>query len=213
MSNHVEFGLKEFNEFMANELKPAVYEFNGACGKDPNAVEDKDEAVEMILNECKRVIEECDETVKAFREKDTKERLDGVVDVYWTTAQLDNVVGVLCGKFPNLIQYMKDNYDFDEVLQLQYALKYAPLAIAVGQSTILSGHRICLAAKRIIINNKLKYTTDLELAKTWAEKMPEGCMIESNVYNGTEFHCIKRLSDDYIVKPFDFKPVNLEDIV
>lgn len=213
MSKHVEFGVNEFNQFIENELKPAVYEFNGACGKDPHNVEDQHEAAEMIINECKRVIEECDETVKAFHDKDVKERLDGVVDVYWTTSQLYNVVGVLREKFPDIIHFMKENYDFDEVLLLQYAMAYSLLAITVGQGTIISGHRIALAAKRIIINNKLKYTDNLELAKTWAEKMPEGCIMESNMYNGKEFHCIKRVSDDYIVKPFDFKPVNLEDIV
>lgn len=213
MSKHEDFGIEEFNTFLKEELFPAVFEFNGACGKDPENVEDIDVAVSMVLNECKRVIEECDETVKAYNERDTKERLDGVVDVYWTSTQLQRLLEVFMRKFPNLIAHMKQTYEFDEVLQLNHALGYYQLAITLGQGTIISGHRIALAARRIIANNKQKYTTDLETALDWEKFRPAGVVLMKYEYNGTEFYCLKRTSDDYVVKPYTFKDVKLEDLV
>lgn len=214
MSQYVEFGVEQFNEFLNKELRPAVYEFNGACGKDPYAVEDIDEAAVMVINECKRVIEECDETIAAFKAKDLKERLDGVVDVYWTFSQLDNLMVVFNEKFGGeLIQHMKANYEYDEVLLLTYAVKLAPLAIQLGQGTIISGHRISIAARRIIENNKQKYTTDLDTALDWEKHRPEGVVLRKYEYLGQEYYCLKRISDDYIVKPYTFKDVKLEDLV
>ncbi|QQV88779.1 hypothetical protein Liucustia_79 [Acinetobacter phage Liucustia] len=213
MSKHVEFGIEEFNKFLEQELYPAVFEFNGACGKDPEKVEDIDDAAEMILNECKRVIEECDETIAAYKARDTKERLDGVVDVYWTSAQLQRLLDVLMVKFPNIIAHMKENYEFDEVLQLNHALGLFPIAITLGQGTILSGHRIALAARRIIANNKQKYTSNIEEALDWEKHRPAGVVLRKYEYNGQEFYCLKRTSDDYVVKPHTFEDVKLGDLV
>jgi len=213
MSKHVEFGIEQFKEFLVNTLKPSVLEFNGACGKNPEAVIEEYDAAEMILNECKRVIEECDETIAAYNARDLKERLDGVVDVYWTSTQLQHLLDVFMKKFPDIILFMKNNFEFDEVLQLNYALNLFPMAITLGQGTYLSGHRISIAARRIIENNKQKYTTDLDVALDWEKHRPEGVVLRKYEYNGQEYYCLKRVADDYIVKPYTFKEVKLEDLV
>ena len=83
---------KEFNEFLNGVFKEAVLEFNGACGKSVSKVKDGHQAVDMVINECKRVVEECHETIKAYHDKDRKERLDGVVDVFWTNTQLSHIL-------------------------------------------------------------------------------------------------------------------------
>ncbi|QIW91584.1 hypothetical protein vBAbaMD22_71 [Acinetobacter phage vB_AbaM_D22] len=213
MTKNAVFGLEEFNKFLEEELKPAVLEFNGACGKDPSKVDDIYDASEMILNECKRVIEECEETVAAYKARDAKERLDGVVDVYWTSIQLQHLLDTFMVKFPDIIQFMKENFEYDEVLQLSYALGFFQLAITLGQGTIISGHRIALAGRRIVANNKQKYTTNLDEALDWEKQRPAGVILRNYTFNGQEFYCLKRVEDDYIVKPYTFKDVKLGDLV
>lgn len=208
-----EFGVKEFNEFLSGTLKPAVLEFNGACGKSPESVENVEDAVVFIVNESKRVYEECDETIKAFKENDRVERLDGVVDVYWTSIQLNNLLNVFIDKFgAEEFNAAMAELPYDSILWFKLASSLAPTAITVGQGNIISGHLIANAAIVIIENNKQKYTESREVADDWATKMPEGCYIQTNTYNGKVYHCIKRQFDDYIVKPYTYKAVDLKSL-
>lgn len=206
--------LKEFNEFLEKELKPAVLEFNGACGKAPELIDDIDIAVDMILNECKRVVEECNESIAAYTNKDRVERLDGIVDSYWTNTQLSNLFAVFGNKFGTDELYEAINHrDYDDVLLITYATELFPLAVSLAQGTIISGAAIIHAARLIIKNNKQKYTEDCDKAATWGENLADpDHSLEAYEYGGKLFYCIKRVTDDYIVKPFDFKNVKLGGI-
>ena len=86
------------------------------------------------------------------------------------------------------------------------------MAIQLGTGTIITGKAIVASAIRIMKNNEQKYTTDLDKALDWAERLEEGQSMMGYIFNGVKYFCLKRDSDDYIVKPYDFKAVNLEDI-
>ena len=204
--------VKEFNRFLENEFKTAVVTFNGACGKSPELVNDVEVAVDMIFNECKRVIEECNETITAYGERDRKERLDGIVDVYWTNAQLTNLFEVFSKKFGDELSKEIQHRAYDDQLQIVHARDLVPLAIQLGTGTIITGKAIVVSALRIMKNNEQKYTTDMDKALDWAERLEKGQSMMGYVFNGVKYFCLKRDSDDYIVKPYDFKSVNLEDI-
>lgn len=204
--------VKEFNRFMSEEFKTAVVTFNGACGKSPELVDDVSIAVDMIFNECKRVIEECDETIQAYKETNRKERLDGIVDIYWTNTQLTNLFEVFAEKFGTELSKEIAHRAYDDQLQIVHARDLVPLAIQLGTGTIITGKAIVASAIRIMKNNEQKYTTDLDKALDWAERLEEGQSMMGYIFKGVKYFCLKRDSDDYIVKPYDFKAVNLEDI-
>ena len=204
--------VEEFNRFMNNEFKDAVLEFNGACGKSPHTVKTVEKAVDMILNECKRVIEEADETIKAYKENNRAERLDGIVDVYWTQTQLANLFAVLSEKFGSELSTEISHRAYDDQLKIVYARDIVPLAITLGTGTIISGKAIVASAIRIMKNNQQKYTTDIDVALDWAERLEKGQSMMGYIHNGKKFYCLKRDEDDYVVKPYNFKSVNLEDI-
>lgn len=207
------FGVEEFNKFINETLKPAVLEFNGACGKSPESVKSVKQAATFIVNESKRVVEECEETIKAFKENNHTERLDGVVDVYWTSIQLQNLLLVFREKFGvEEFNIAMSELPYDDVLWFHLASQQASLAIYVGQGNLFSGHLIANASIVIIENNKQKYTTDKEVAADWEKQMPEGCYIQTNVYKDVTYYCIKRKSDDYIVKPYTYKAVDLKNL-
>lgn len=204
--------VEDFNEFMMGDFKEVVLEFNGACGKSPELVDDVEIAVDMILNECKRVIEECNESIAAYHERNRAERLDGIVDVYWTNTQLTNLFTVFHNKFGTELAEELKHRAYDDQLLLVEAKALTPLAIQLAQGTIISGKAIVCAATVIMENNKQKYTDESVIAKDWEANMPEGCSIHKNVYKGRTYYCIKRDSDDYIVKPYTYCAVNLEDL-
>lgn len=205
---------EDFNEFLLGHFRDAVLEFNGACGKGVNAPENVQQASIAIINECKRVIEECNETIKAYTERDRKERLDGIVDVYWTQTQLTALFKGFADRFgAGELAKALDELDHDERLLMEYARSIVPMALTLGIGNIISGKSIIISALRVIENNRKKYTTCPDTAKDWEEKIPEECkgkhVIKSYEHEGTTYYCIKRLSDDYIVKPYNFKPVEL----
>lgn len=203
---------KDFESFIENELKQAVVTFNGACGKAPDNVSDVEVAVDMILNECKRVIEECEETIQAYKDNNRKERLDGIVDVYWTNTQLKNLFEVFSEKFGSELMEAIKHRAYDETLLIVLARDLVPLALKLGMGTIISGKAIIVSATRIMQNNAQKYTTDVDVALDWAEHLTEGQSMMGYVFQGQKYYCLKRDSDDYVVKPYDFVPVSLEDL-
>lgn len=202
----------EFNRFIGNEFKNSVLTFNGACGKAPELVGDVEVAVDMILNECKRVIEECEETIKAYKDNDRAERLDGIVDVLWTNTQLLNLFDVFGEKFGKELYEEIRHRAYDDQLLIEHSRVLVPLAITLGQGTIISAKAILVSASRIMANNAQKYTTDVDKALDWAERLEEGQSMMGYIYKGVKYFCLKRVSDDYIVKPYDFKSVSLEGI-
>lgn len=204
---------KEFFEFINGVFAASVAEFNGACGKNPHTVTDVDDAVDMVLNECDRVIEESEEAIAAYRQRNRKERLDGIVDVYWTVTQLDNLMNVFTEKFGAEFSETLKLRDFDDVLKVAYASSQSKLGIQLAQGTIISGEAIIHAALRVMENNKMKYTDDKDVAEDWRANMDKKHVglhfLKSYEYQGKTYYCIKRKSDDYIVKPYNFKSVDL----
>lgn len=207
----------EFNNFLNGYFRESVLEFNGACGKSLESVENLDDAITAILNESKRVIEESNETIQAYLQRDRTERLDGIVDVYWTQTQLTHLFVGSAEKFGRAeFGNALSKLDYDEQQMLKYARGIAPLALELGIGKIISGKAIVVSAMRIIKNNRMKYTTDKAVAEDWGNHIAEEYQgkhaIKSYMYNGVEYFCIKRLEDDYIVKPYNFKPVALGDL-
>lgn len=208
----MDYTLEDLNKFLTGPFRDAVLEFNGACGKSPYTVENVEKAVDMLLNECRRVIEEGEEGKTAYLEQNRTERLDAVVDIYWTQTQLLNVMAVCKSRFPDFMEELKSRA-YDDVLLIEYATQIASLGIQLAQGTIISGHAIEVAAKRIMKNNSMKYTDDPAKAQEWAKHLEDGQELKSYVYNGKTLYCVKRMYDDYIVKPYGFVPVKLGDIV
>lgn len=203
---------EDFNKYLSTRFRDAVIEFNAACGKNPLHIKDGDVAVDMVLNECKRVIEESDETIKGYLESYRKERLDGIVDTYWTATQLEFLLSTF---YLNIKEEFLDalrHREYDKQLMITYAHKNSELAVVLGQGTIISAKAIMIAAERVIINNKMKYTDDVNKAQEWAKHLEDGQELKSYEFNGKTFYCIKRIFDDYIVKPYGFKPVDLGGI-
>ncbi len=72
------------------------------------------------------------------------------------------------------------------------------------------------AAKRVCENNMSKIFTNHACAEdTVAHYAAQGvdCYISSTTVDGVEYYAVRRLSDNKIMKPKDYKPVDLSDLV
>lgn len=206
--------LAELDEFLSGQFALAVFEFNGACGKSPESAKNINEAVDMLLNESRRVIEESQESINAFLVDDRKERLDGVIDVYWTNTQLSRLFEVFAINFgeKELAKALSAcGVDSVNLIRLAGAMAQTAISTAVGDK--ITGNAIVAGGLRVIKNNAQKYTKSKEVADDWEKHIDKGTQaIKSYEFNGETLYCIKRLSDDYIVKPYNFKAVKLEDL-
>lgn len=70
------------------------------------------------------------------------------------------------------------------------------------------GYDVDGAFEEVCINNSLKYTTNFKLAsewkREWYDKEPNlATMINVTTVEGIRYYCIKRISDDKVLKPLD----------
>lgn len=72
------------------------------------------------------------------------------------------------------------------------------------------------AAKRVCENNMSKIFTnhaDAEDTINYYKSQGVDCYISSSVVNDAEYYAVRRMSDNKIMKPMDFKAVDLSDLV
>lgn len=209
---------KEFNEFLVGIFRESVIEFNSACGKNPLLVKNPKAAADMVLNECKRICEESQEAIQAFYNKDRKERIDGIVDIHWCLTQFRYLFHVFHANFTvskgdeNYNTFLKElsELSYDDRMIIEHVNNISREALVVATGNIISGETIIRAALKVIENNKQKYTDDFDVASDWlANNKVEGVELRGYVYNDKKYYCLKRISDDYIVKPYTFKAVEL----
>jgi hypothetical protein len=148
-----------------------VNQFNIRCGNTIDRNLEISEALKIIKNQAERVLEEAQETIDACEAGDLREVLDGGGDVFVTAIGLTKMIQDAVG-------------DVDSAL-------------------IDIGH-----------NNNLKYTHDLDQAKEWLEfynteydpnLISESYYIkethEDTENTGMVWYCIRRSSDNKIMKP------------
>lgn len=77
-----------------------------------------------------------------------------------------------------------------------------------------AGFKTNKAMMAVCNNNLEKYTTDWGVAVNTAEKYGEGyAHVDSVLYNGVDYFCVKRSEGDKILKVNGFVPVKLEEFV
>lgn len=210
------FTEEDFDLYLTEKFSQGVILFNRACGKSMDICETPFDGLQMIVNESKRVLEENFEALKAYMENNTRERLDGFVDSLWTMTQLSYLYVAFEEKFGALDQKTMKQFSYDgELINLQIVTKLHPVACLAARSDLFNAKRVYLACELILANNTSKYTTDKAVADDWVANLEQVygddlIRLHENVVDGVTYYCLKRDSDDYICKPYNFKPVILE---
>lgn len=85
---------EDLQVYLEVDFKQSVIDFNNNCGKGVTDQHNCTQVLQLVINQNKVVIEECLESLTAFQERNTTERLDGLIDVYVTKTMLDEFMGL-----------------------------------------------------------------------------------------------------------------------
>lgn len=210
------FTEEQLDEYLTKEFAAGVVFFNRACGKSMDLCDDQVSGLEMIVNESIRVLEENTECLTAYLEKNLKERLDGYVDSLWTMSQLNGLHKAFEEKFGAPSQEALSQFEYDgELLTIQLVGQLHATACLAARSDQFTAKRVKLACELILANNNKKFTSDKAVADDWVANLVQAygddlIRLHENVVDGVTYYCLKRDSDDYICKPYNFVPVRLE---
>ena len=202
---------EDLQVYLEGDFKQSVIDFNNNCGKGVTDQHSCTQVLQLVINQNKVVIEECLESLTAFQERNTTERLDGLIDVYVTKTMLDEFMNALDKFSDEEITEASLNFNEDDLLTLQIVPQLLnPALIAAQGINLFTSKRFYIAAELIIENNRQKYTEDFEKMLTWKENMKEGCQIKTTTIDGKDWYCIILTETGKITKPFDFEPVVLD---
>ena len=202
---------EDLQKYLEGDFKQAVVDFNNRCGKGVSDDHTCTQVMQLVINQNKVVIEECLESLTAFQQRNTTERLDGLIDVYVTKTMLDEFMIALDKFSDEEVTEASLNFSEDDLLTIQIVPQLLnPAIIAASGVNLFNPKRFFIAAELIIENNAQKYTKDYDKMLTWKENLKEGTVIKTTTIDGVDYYSIRRLSDGKICKSFDFKEVKLE---
>lgn len=205
-----ESGLTSYQEYLDGEFRESARDFIYKCGLLTKTMylDDPVKFVNKVNTQLNQVKEELAEILTAI-DLNPKEHVDGHVDAMF--------VGL---NFIEMNQYLamieedilSEHLHIDK-LQLvgniyEHIISY-PLPKEVSDESMV------IAAKRIVENNKLKYTSDRELAYSW--RLPtgsrkEGIKVQEVVVDGISYYSLVD-KNGKIRKHRDFVAVELSDLV
>ena len=202
---------EDLEKYLNGDFKQAVIDFNNRLGKGVTPEHTCNQVLQLVIDQNKVVIEECLESLTAFQQRNTVERLDGLIDVYVTKTMLDEFMTALDNFSDEEITEASLNFDEDDLLTLQITPQLLNPAIVAAQGiNLFNPKRFYINAELILENNNMKYTTCFEKMLTWKANLAEGTQIKTTEVDGIEYYSIVRLSDGKGMKPFDFEPVVLD---
>ena len=205
------FTNEDLQKYLEGDFKQAVIDFNNRCGKGVTDRHTCSQVLQLVIDQNKVVIEECLESLTAFQERNTVERLDGLIDVYVTKTMLDEFMTALDNFSDEEITEASLNFSEDDLLTLQIVPQLLNPAIIAAQGVnIFNPKRFYINAELILENNRMKYTDCFEKMLTWKANLEDGCQIKTTTIDGTDWHCIIFTETGKIKKPFDFTPVVLD---
>ena len=202
---------EDLQVYLEGNFKQSVIDFNNNCGKGVTDQHSCTQVLQLVINQNKVVIEECLESLTAFQERNTTERLDGLIDVYVTKTMLDEFMNALDKFSDEEITEASLNFNEDDLLTLQIVPQLLnPAIVAASGINLFNPKRFYINAELILENNSMKYTDDYDKMLTWKENMKEGCQIKTTTIDGKDWYCIILTETGKIQKPFDFEPVVLD---
>lgn len=201
--------LNGYQEFLQGDFKQSALDFIYKCGllTDTLYLDDPDKFISKVDTQMNQVKEELAEVLTAI-DLNVAEHIDGHVDSMFT---LFNFLEM--NKYLQLMNPEKLQESFPiEKLQLignitDYIIQY-PLPKSVTDEQMIT------ACKRIVENNKLKYTTDEAVARAW--RLPvgarrEGIKLQAVEYEGVVYYSLVD-KNGKIRKHRDFVAVDLSDL-
>lgn len=201
--------LNGYQEFLQGDFKQSALDFIYKCGllTDTLYLDDPDKFISKVDTQMNQVKEELAEVLTAI-DLNVAEHIDGHVDSMFT---LFNFLEM--NKYLQLMNPEKLQESFPiEKLQLignitDYIIQY-PLPKSVTDEQMIT------ACKRIVENNKLKYTTDEAVARAW--RLPvgarrEGIKLQTVEYEGVVYYSLVD-KNGKIRKHRDFVAVDLSDL-
>lgn len=202
---------EDLQAYLEGDFKQSVIDFNNRCGKGVSYQHTCTQVLQLVINQNKVVIEECLESLTAFQERNTTERLDGLIDVYVTKTMLDEFMNALDEFSDDEITEASLNFNEDDLLTLQIVPQLLnPALIAAQGVNLFNPKRFYINAELILENNSMKYTDDYDKMLTWKANMKEGCQIKTTTIDAKDWYCIILTETGKIQKPFDFVPVTLD---
>lgn len=169
--------------------------------------------LEKFNAQMRQVKEESLEYLGAYGTDKLVEKLDGLVDFHFTlvnwkyiSEQLFTIIGDDLSKMRKFEEIVNE-----ELIDLMNSL--VPVGLTLKNPS-LGTPQFVIAAKRIIANNRLKYTDNYEEAKSWEIDLSDGLETKLTTTNvdGKDWYC---LTDNMgkVRKRIGFTPVKLEDLV
>lgn len=201
---------EDLQEYLDGDFKQAVLAWNNRVGNGVTEEHTCVQVLQKVINQNKRLIEEQIECLVAYQNNDNKERLDGLIDVYFVKVMVDAYYEALDKFSDEEVTEASLSFSEDDLLTLQVAPQLlSPAIIAASGVNIFNPKRFYIAAELIIENNMQKYTDDYEKMLTWKANLKEGQQIKITTVEGVDWYSIIRLADGKVEKPFDFVPVKL----
>lgn len=204
-----ESGLETYQTYLNGEFRQAAKDFIYNCGllTDTLYKDDPVKFIEKVNVQLNQVKEELAEILVAI-DLDTKEHIDGHVDAMF--------VGL---NFVEMNQYLAQ---IDEALlekhlhvnKLQLVGNIFDHIISYPLPETVTDEAMVTAARRVVENNKLKYTTDRDVAYAWrlpAGARKEGIKVQEVVVDGVSYYSLVD-KNGKIRKHRDFVAVELSDL-
>ena len=201
---------EDLQKYLEGDFKQAVVDFNNRCGKGVSDDHTCTQVMQLVINQNKVVIEECLESLTAFQQRNTTERLDGLIDVYVTKTMLDEFMIALDKFSDEEVTEASLNFSEDDLLTIQIVPQLLnPAIIAASGVNLFNPKRFFINAELILENNRMKYTDDYDKMLSWKANMKDGCQIKTTTIDDKDWYCIILTETGKIQKPFDFTPVTL----
>ncbi len=202
---------EDLQKYLEGDFKQSVINFNNRCGKGVSNEHTCNQVLQLVIDQNKVLIEECLESLTAFQERNSVERLDGLIDVHVVKVMLDEFMTRLDKFSDEEITQASLNFNEDDLLTLQIVPQLLnPAIIAASGVNLFNPKRFFINAELILENNSMKYTDDYDKMLTWKENMKEGCQIKTTTIDDKDWYCIILTETGKTMKPFDFKPVVLD---
>lgn len=202
---------EDLQKYLEGDFKEAVIAWNNRVGNGVTEDQTCVQVLQKVINQNKRLIEECVECLVAYQNSDNKERLDGLIDVYFVKTMVDEYYKALDKFTDEQVTEASLSFSEDDLLTLQVTPQLLnPAIIAASGINLFNPKRFYMNAELIIENNNQKVTDDHEKMLTWKANLVEGTQIRTVEIDGKEWYSILRLTDGKVMKPFDFEEVTLD---
>ena len=200
--------LNGYQEFLQGEFKQSALDFLYKCGllTETLYLDDPEKFISKVDTQMNQVKEELAEVLTAI-DLNVPEHIDGHVDSMFV---LFNFLEM--NKYLQLME--QDQLETFPIEKLQLIANITDYIIQYPLPKSVTDEQMITACKRIVENNKLKYTTDKEVAKAW--RLPvgarrEGIKIQEVEYQGVVYYSLVD-KNGKIRKHRDFVAVDLLDL-